>query len=411
MKYFKNTELAKLYNVSEKSVRNWIDATRQGKLDLQLLEQSDRFYIADTAKNAALIQQLVDKGKKYKNSRGFKAITPANEFYELFDPKAIFDIVSNLDIYREIPLQYSYFNGGAKIWDEYVQRLSSEESPNILTNTVELLDLSSPYLKKLLEDGSKINIVDIGPGNCYPVRKLLEQLIESGRLNRYICIDISPTMIDIAEKNVKEWFGDSINFEGYTRDITYERFDDLLALDSFDAEKSIRNVVLFLGSTISNFRSPDEPLHTIHSSMGKNDLLIYSKQLDSMRARRYFDFYTKSEHSGPQLLPQKSRFTIELLNIDRSLYDIELFFDEKNMTRCGQIRLKVAISLEFELQGHTKVIEFNKGEALILYRHSHQDTLQTIKQLDRNSFELLQATTSIDKECVLSIAKVKLATD
>jgi uncharacterized SAM-dependent methyltransferase len=407
MKYFKNTELAKLYNVSEKSVRNWIDAAKQGKLDLQLSYEEKRAYIADSTKNASVIEQLVDKGKKYKNTRGYRVVTPSSAFYELFDSKDIFDIISNLDIYKEIPLQYSYFDGGAKIWDAHVQRLATEESPNILTNTIELLDLNMPYIEGLFGQGEKINIIDIGPGNCYPVRNLIEKLIANERLNRYICIDISPSMLKIAEQNIKEWFGDKVRFEGHVRDITYERFDDLLALDSFDKERLIRNAVLFLGSTMSNFREPIEPLRTIHNSMGKNDVLIFSKQLDSDRARRYFDFYTDSDEPGKHQLPPKSRFIIELLNIDRSLYDIELFFDKENMSRRGQIRLKVALSIEFQLNDRAKAINFNKGDSVLLYRHSHQDTFQTIRQLDASNFKLLSAITSNDGECILTISNIK----
>ncbi|HSW98298.1 MAG TPA: L-histidine N(alpha)-methyltransferase [Candidatus Saccharimonadales bacterium] len=407
MKYFKNTELAKLYNVSEKSVRNWIEAAKEGKLDLQLFYEGERAYIADSTKNSNVIERLVDKGKKYKNSRGHKVISPTAAFYELFDAKDIFDIVSNLDIYKEIPLQYSYFDGGAKIWDTYVQRLAGEDSPNILKNTIELLNLSEPYIEGIVGSDAKINVVDIGPGNCYPVRELLEKLVKENRLNRYICIDISPSMLEIAEKNIRKWFGKRVKFEGYTRDITYERFDDLLALDSFDKEQIIHNVVLFLGSTMSNFREPSEPLHTIHNSMGKNDLLVFSKQLDTLKARRYFDFYTQSEEPGHLQLPPKSRFAIELLNIDRSLYDIELFFDKEKMSRRAQVRLKVALSIEFNLNGRAKVINFNKGDSLLLYRHNHQDTFQTISQLDKNSFDVLGVMTSKDGECILSISKVK----
>ena len=65
MKYFKNTELAKLYNVSEKSVRNWIEATKKGKLQLQLYEGGSKAYIANTTKNTLMLEDLVEKGKKY----------------------------------------------------------------------------------------------------------------------------------------------------------------------------------------------------------------------------------------------------------------------------------------------------------------------------------------------------------
>ncbi|HSX00395.1 MAG TPA: L-histidine N(alpha)-methyltransferase [Patescibacteria group bacterium] len=407
MKYFKNTELAKLYNVSEKSVRNWISATKQGKLDLQLYEEGERSFIANVSKNVHLIEHLVHKGKKYKNSRGYKVISPAPEFYKLYDAKAVFDILSNLDIYHEIPLQYSYFDGGAAIWDNYVQRLLEEKTPNILKNTIDMLAMNGDYLDSLLSGSERINVIDIGPGNCYPVRQLLQRLVDAGRLNRYICIDISPDMLTIAEQNIRKWFGDAVTFESYTRDITHERFDDLLALDSFSKDTIVGNIVLFLGSTMSNFRESNKPLYTIHDSMGKSDLLIFSKQLDTIKNRRYFDYYTDPEQPGTFLLAPKSKFTLELLNIDSSLYDVELSFDEEHMARQSQVRLKVALSIEFQINGNPKIINFNKGDAILLWRHKHQTMLQTIEQFDASGFGLVGAMTSADGETLLSISRMK----
>jgi uncharacterized SAM-dependent methyltransferase len=405
MKYFKNTELAKLYNVSEKSVRNWIEAARQGKLDLQLIAEGDRYYIANTTKNSLAIEHLVDKGKKYKNSRGYRQITPSPAFYELFDSKEILDITSNLDIYHEIPLQYCYFDDGASIWDAYVQKLSHEQSPNILANTIELLDLNLAYIEGLVKGTGRVNIIDIGPGNGYPVRKFLEHFMSTGRLNRYIGIDVSRDMLDIAEHNIRAWFNDKIEFEGHIRDIAHERFNDLLAIDTFNKEDPVQNIVLFLGSTLSNFRDPGQPLAAIHESMGKRDLLIFSKQLDTPNARRYFDFDIDT-NSKAKLSPL-GRFTFETLGIDESLYDVEQFFDTEHMARRLQIRLTVALSIEFQLGGKTKVINFNKGDVILFWRHRHQGALETIQQFNANGFNLLQAITSVDGECLLSISNIK----
>jgi hypothetical protein len=405
MKYFKNTELAKLYNVSEKSVRNWIDAAKQGKLDLQLHEQEGRFYISNTSKNALILEQLVNKGRKYKNSRGYRLISPSPVFYKLFDSKEILDITSNLDIYHEIPLQYCYFDGGASIWDTYVQKLSNEQSPNILANTIELLDLNMAYIEGLLKGSGRVNIIDIGPGNGYPVRKLLDHFMGTGRLNRYIGIDVSRDMLNIAERNIRGWFGDKIKFEGHIRDIAHERFNDLLAIDSFNKDDPVQNIVLFLGSTLSNFRDPSQPLSAIHESMGKDDLLIFSKQLDTPNARRYFDFDI-DPNSKAKLSPL-GRFTFEMLGIDESLYDVEQFFDTEHMARRLQIRLTVALSIDFQLGGKAKVINFNKGDIILFWRHRHQDTLSTIEQFYRSEFELLHATTSPDRECLLTISSIK----
>src|SRR5882672_7673688 len=111
MKYYKNTELATIYHVSEKSVRNWIESTQGGKLDLELHKENDRYYIANTTKNLDIIQDMVEERKKFTNGRAHKTVSPKPEFYKLYNEKQIIDIMTNIDTHREIPLQYGYFNG------------------------------------------------------------------------------------------------------------------------------------------------------------------------------------------------------------------------------------------------------------------------------------------------------------
>lgn len=405
MNYFKNTELANLYNVSEKTVRNWIQSAVEGKLLLQLYEKDDRQYIANIIRNTTLIESLIQKNKKYKNTRGYKVVTPTKEFYKIFNSKEIFDIISSIDIYGELPHRYSYFNGGASEWDAYVQKLSKENTSNILSNTLSLLGTSTSYLDELLAPYSKVNIVDIGPGNCFPVRNLLEHYVQNGKLNRYIGIDISQDMLDIGEKNIRDWFGDKFQFEGYARDVNYDRFEDLLAPDSFGAESPVANIILFLGSTIANFREPGQSLHMIHESMGKNDLLIFSRSLDTENVRRYFDFATEADNVAA--LSLQERFVLDLLNIDPSLYEVEQFFDEQQMARRIQVRLRVALCIGFELDDKHKVINFNKGDTILLWQHKHQNLLDIIRQFDDSGFNLLGARKSTDEESVLAISKIK----
>lgn len=405
MHYFKNTDLAKLYNVSEKTVRNWVQAAAEGKLELQLIEKNDRNYIANIIRNTTLIEALIQKGKKYKNTRGYKIITPTPEFYKIYSAKEIFDIVSSLDIYREMPHSYSYFNGGAVDWDLYIEKLSQENSNNILSNTTSLLELNLPYLDDLLRDYTKVNLIDVGPGNGYPVRGLLQHFLDANKLGRYIGVDISRDMLNIAERNIRTWFGDNVSFEGYVRDANYERFEDLLAPDSFGKDSSVANIVLYLGSTIANFRKPNQSLATIHESMGKNDILILSRSLDTARVRRYFDFTTGSSNGSN--LSSLDGFVLNQLITDDSLYEVEQFFDEQKMARKIQVRLKVALSIEFQLDGKPKVINFNKDETILLWQHKHQDLLGIVRQLDENGFDLLEATKSGDQESMLAISKIK----
>ena len=400
MKYYKNTELAKIYGTSEKSVRNWIQAAREGKLELQLYEEKGKFLIENTAKNTFTIETLVAKGRKYKNTRGHKVITPLPKFYDLYSPKQIVDIMANLDIYRESPVQYTYFNSGAQRWDKYTQNLLNQTTPNSLTNTLQLLDLNLGYIDALLGDCSGVNIIDIGVGNALPIRGVLEHFIEKGLLKRYIGIDISKELLHIAKQNISSWFKDEVLFEGHIRNINYDRFDDLLVAESFGAEaNSTVNLVFFLGGTISNMRQPNHALSTIHDSMGKRDFLFISKKLDTEKSRRYFEMAVQGN--------QEINLVLKLLNIDESLYTLEQFFDEQKMVRQARARLNVAIAIKFQLYDQERVIEFNKDETILLWRARHQTALETLKQFDANGFELLQATRSKDQEYLSLISKIK----
>jgi uncharacterized SAM-dependent methyltransferase len=405
MKFFKNTELAKLHNISEKSVRNWISATQKGKLDLELYSHQGKWYVANTSNNTTIIEQLVQKGKKFKNTRGYKVVVPSPKFYELYNQNQVFDMISNIDIYREIPHKYGYFDGGAVEWDLYSRKLLAEDSGNSLKNTIFLIDVNLDYIDSLLAHCRKVNIVDIGVGNGMPVRNLLEHALGSGKLGRYIAVDISQTMIDIAGQNIRKWFGDKVHFEGHIRDITQQRFVDLTLREEFGEESEVTaNIILFLGGTISNFREPDQALANIHSSMGKNDIVLFSRKPDTVSARRYFDFAV--DKNSPKL-DFLERMNLDLMNISEEYYTVEQYFDETNMSRQIQIRMDVAIAIEFAMEGKRRVIELNKGDRILLWRAHHQSTLAILEQFNYNNFELLQATASPDQEYLLVISKIK----
>lgn len=402
MKYFKNTELAKLYSVSEKSVRNWVHAATEGKIDLQLHEVNEKWYVANTAKNHALIETLINKGKKFKNTRGYKAVSPSPEFYKLYNQKQIVDIISNLDIHREIPVQYTYFNSGAVRWDKYTRHLLKQHGPSSLANTISLLELNVDYLDTLLEEYEDVNVVDLGVGNGLPVRGLLEHLQEKGRLKRYIGLDVSKELLNMAKQNIETWFKGSVKFEGYIKDVSYERFDDLLVPESFGSTAaSTLNLVMFLGGTLSNFREPRHVLDTIHGSMGKKDFLLFSKKLDTEKSRRYFEMAVRGN--------QELDLVLRLLNIDESLYTLEQYFDEKKMARELVARLNVAISISFHLHGQERLLEFNKGESILLWRAWHQNAVETLQQFDDSNFELIQASRSKDQDYLLTVSKIKVS--
>ena len=399
MKYFKNTELAKLYHVSEKSVRNWIESAQGGKLDLELYEDKSKQYIANITKNIIVIEKLVERGKKFKNTRGIKRLSPKPVFYELYSDKQILDIISNITVHNETPLQYTYVDGGAADWAEYASRLEREETPNILNSTLRILEETAPSIDNLLE-GKKINVIDLGPGNGIPVRSTLKRLVSTGRLSRYIPVDISDDMLSILKGNIATWFGDTVEFEPLKRDISYERFNDFPGSDSI--EDTTANLVFLLGGTLANFRAPEQVLQVINNSLGLNDVLIVGGYLDTPKTRRYFDYYTSDRK-----VPVQDGLILDFLNIDESLYDVEQIFNEQKRARSISIRPKIDLSIKIELASGSRELELRKDEPVLIWRHWHRNLPEWVNLFDRNGFNIMQVTKSPDDQYVVLVAKIK----
>lgn len=405
MLYFKNSDLAYTYHVSVRTVRNWIESAKQGKLDLTLHTHGQRMYVSNTARNIATIERLVEEGKKYRPHRAVKTVTPKPEFYTLYNEAQVYDIVSNLEIHHEIPREYNYFDGGANHWDKYVQRFATEETPNNLTAALRLLEQNRFYLDDLLGRYDQVNVVDIGVGNAYPVKELLAHLLEQEKLGRYLAIDISPDILRLAGANIQKWFDDRIRFEDYELDISHERFSNILAEEYIkpNAQKT-GNLILFLGGTIQNFRQPDAAWRVIHDSMGVNDILIHTQKLDTESSRRYFDF---NVDPGQTVLAPIHRVVVDMLNIDQSLYDIEMGYDAIKKVRLERIRLRMALNLRFEFAGGKRTIEFEKGDTILLWRAWQDSALDVINQLDRSDFYPLQVSQTEDHEYILTVSQIK----
>lgn len=406
MQYFRNTDIANTYHVSVRAVSNWIQATHNGRLDLTLHQENGRDYVANTARNIAIITKLVEERRKYRTTKAHKVVTPSPEFYTLFSPEQIVDIISNLEIHREIPRQYNYFDGGAVHWDDYAQRLAGEEDANILKSTIELINLNLDYIDYLVA-GKKVNLIDIGPGNALPVKGLIKHLLARDSLARYTAIDISPEMIHIAESRIADWFKGEVKFNGEIRDIAYERITDILAHDMFTSEAdSTVNIILFLGGTIGNFRSPNDVLRTIGNSMQPGDVLICSQKLDTPAARRYFDF---NNQPGTKLSPNH-KLVLDLLNLNESLYEVEAGFDSSQRERYIRLKVNTAVTIEFGGGRSDYPVHLNKDDQILLWRFSHRLAPQVLSQFDQAGFELLQASVTDDGEYLLNIHRVKLAT-
>jgi uncharacterized SAM-dependent methyltransferase len=251
-----------------------------------------------------------------------------------------------------------------------------------------------------------VNVIDLGVGNGVPAKSILNHLLVRGILGRYVAIDISGEMLQLAKANVKEWFGDQVDFEGHILDFSHDRFIDLLANDYMrnDSRRSV-NLVLCFGGTLSNFRTPDTALQAIRDSMSPTeDILLLPRRQDTESSRRYFDFRIGEEL--PRLDPQ-ARSIVDMLNIDEAYYDAETGYDQDQSSRYIRIRLNVALTLKFAFGEESRCVEFNKGDEILLWRSWHVTTGDIVSQLNRNGFDVLQVSQTEDQEYLLSVSRVR----
>ncbi len=407
VKYYKNVEVAEMYKVSEKTVTNWVEYATEGKVNLELFTTSKRKYIVNSPSNHSLLKTLVEKGKKYKSKRFLKKVTPLPEFYEIFNEKQVIDIINNIELYREIPLKYSYFGKGAEYWREYTEKMVQNKTPGITLNTIESLKANISYILALIGDSKKVNIVDLGPGHPIIIKDFIRELIDRNTIKKYIAVDYSQDMINHAKSCFSKWFK-NLAFESHLLDVNYDAFQDILFKNSefSDASTSCFNILFYFGSTAENQRIYNQSFQVIKDSMGKDDLFVLGQRLDTNSAR-----YKSFSHIGSR--DEKSELlgflimVLNLLGVKEEFYELHKIYDDKSRSRLLSIVFNTDINIQFTTDEFDKSLIIPKKDKLLLFRHHHHTFAEVIDTLDKTGFDVLHASRSIDQEHIFVISRVK----
>lgn len=404
MRYLKNSEVISTYGVSDKTVRNWIQAAKNNELELKLVQYNEKNYIADTAGNNRILTDLSENAIKYRNTRSRKTIEPSTEFFKIYNSIQIRDIIRCLDTYREIPSSYKYFKDGATYWNQYLNELYSSGSTNLLSNTDETLMASLGHILGHISNYDHVNLINLCVGNGNTTEGFVKQLSNTGKLKKIILIDISPDMLNIASANYKKWTKEKITVENEIRDLRYQRFNDLIMNDSYetDAAKTI-NIILFVAGPIVNFINPDQVLHTIHESIGSNDLLVTTLKRDTQKTRNFFDFNIREDS---KIASTHENYVLNLLNVEPSLYEPEQIYIDETHTRTSRAVLKYDIDLNFRLDKYKKTISFKRGDRITLWRSHHHSDQQIRDRFENTGFKTIYMASSIDGELNLLIDKI-----
>jgi len=404
--YFKNTELAELYGISEATVRNWLKASKQDAHGLELVERNGRVHVAKSISNISIVEKLVRENRKYRNALASRTIIADQKLFEVFDEARVYDIVRSMELHGEVPHQYTYFEEGVPLWEESANEQLSVERPSMLRRTIELIESNYGYIDSLTTKYKKVNIIDIGVGNAAPVKGLLTKLIQQNRLGRYIAIDFSKGMLDLARGHLEEWFGGTIQYEEYVLDMAYDRFANLLSRDYLNPDHDAVNLVLLLGATPNNLRVTSDAFRTIYESINGDDLFIYTDKLEPPNAPpEWFEHGSKNMKTKPDIA-KWHKIVFDLIGIDEALYDFEVGFDKRLNQRYARARFKVATTLVFNFSTGSRSLSLEKGDAIVLWRCLQTTQRSLLDLLESAGFYVMHTSQSEDHNYILTVAKV-----
>ncbi len=314
---------------------------------------------------------------------------PSSDFYSIFSEEEVLGIINALEVRREIPLKYSYKGRGAKIWDNYYLKYIIPRWYRTSSVEIDLLRENFEYINGNLKNCKKVNIVDVGAGNSYPVKEFIYRLNKLGRINKYIALDISEELLNLSRKNFRKWFP-LIEFTSYTIDIENSCLPKILLKNQANLETTdTAKIILHLGVTIGNHQNRTGVLKNFRDSMGKNDLLVFTNETGSNskwdgRVRGGFKYHAEQIYAW---IKNKIGIRAEDCELVRK-YDLE------TDSLVANIKILHNYTINFSFMEIDKNIEIFEGEEITIWRHHKYEIPDLLQEIEQAGLQLVHYTTN-----------------
>lgn len=377
MNIYKNSDVAKKYNVSSSTVGLLIKYSRAGKNNIQLQLKNKKYYIIDNPHNDAEVSRIVEENKKYRSNITCKRTKASEEFYKIFDEEEIIEILTDLKFKKRVKFKYSYKDAGASYWDSF---FLSHVSP-IENSVEELLDHTHDDLTSFFKNSDKINLIDIGPGNGYPVKNIIKKIYEQGKFSSYIPIDISNDINRIAIKNITSWFK-GVKSKGYELDIENAKFSKIF-LENKYLENNSANLIVHLGNTFNDHDDRVNVLKDIRNGIQNNDLLMVSTTLDNSLTRSDLKFFKTPEANT------QDGWLFTLLGIDTNKCEFTTRYESNLGAKTKNLKLDKDYVIKYDLFGKSKEIELFKGEEINTWVHKLITIPTLFQELEKADLQLV----------------------
>jgi SAM-dependent methyltransferase len=397
MSFFKNSQVAKEFKVSNTTVTNWIEAAEKGLVDIKLATIGTRKVIIDSLENRELLQVLKNKGKKHvgKTSRVVTKVDP--RFYEIFDWKQIAEIYTAITSKHEIPYKYTYFDIGADLWDQNYKFIlnSTVITPNNDAN--EESNLTVQNLQKIISQFSKykkINVIDVGCGNGLPAVPIIEELLNSKIEISYTAVDISQRMLDIDKDHILKIFPD-LDYDQKIIDLEKENLAELL-LDKKEDDFTA-NFVMFVGGTLGNYKKDGDIFKKLRESMTKNDFLMIGNALADE------DSKISSYQANPYHY-HRSTWILEMFGLKGLYPDTAInVYNPAKLAETRKMRIEKDATVVMKYKNHEIKIELNKLDEILVYKFSWYTEMEMVKLVVDNHFSIEQFMTNRERSYAIMI--------
>jgi uncharacterized SAM-dependent methyltransferase len=357
MKYLTTSEIENTYNVSRPTIGKWIEDAMNKNNDLHVGRVDTRIKVIDSPHNREILTQLATAALKYKPKSEVRRTSPKKELYELYSEEQISSIYFDLLYKREINLKNVYIGEGEKAWDQYY----FSEGNEIKDKDQELLERVLSDLEVWFADNSKINVVDLGPGNGHPIRKVLDFFSNKKMLNKYIPIDISQQILDTTVENVKSWYP-KLEVKPYVRDFELNRFSDIF-LPNKDINRQDSNVVFIMGGTFNNVDDRLPLFKNLSSSFTEEDYFVVLYTTDAPKNR------AKVSYVNEGYVLHLWKWITTLLGMEYNPKNLEGNYDSESERNEMSFVLDKDYEIEFTVGGQKLKVNLMKNEKIVLWWH------------------------------------------
>ncbi len=324
---------------------------------------------------------------------------PSSEFYSVFSGEEIFGIIHALEVRREIPLKYSYKGRGAKIWNDFYLKYIIPTWYRTSNIEINLLKDNFQYIKGDSQNCKKVNIIDVGAGNSYPVREFIRKLDKLGKLNKYVALDISQELLNLSQTNIKKWFP-HLKFTNSTIDIENYSIPKHLLKNQDNLDSDTANIILHLGVTIGNHHNRKAAFKNFRDSMDKNDLLVFTNEIGSNsqwngEARGGCNYHAR----------QIYRWIQANIGINE---DCELIrkYDLETDSVVAKIKFSHNYTINFSFLEIDKNVEISKGEEITIWRHHKFEIPRLLQEIEEAGLQLVHSSTNKYSSHIMVICSV-----